>query len=153
MAEFIEPIVTTLLAILEARMPALCLAAEIPAPATYGRQLSDVPKNLPAIFVRPVRTQFDADSQHTRHQAHQVRIIIAVSSADPEALATLAMQYVAAVDSALWASDPGDWTSTLTSGVVTRVWVAEHDYGPLYETARGLGRLPVVDVIVEAEET
>jgi hypothetical protein len=37
--------------------------------------------------------------------------------------------------------------------VVTRVWVAEHDYGPLYETARGLGRLPVIDVIVEAEET
>ena len=57
-----------------------------------------------------------------------------------------------AIDGALGASDPGDWQEVIAGGVVLRVFVQGHDYGPLFERGGALARFPELELIVEVEE-
>lgn len=153
MADFIRPLVDNAIAILKAKVAAH-LPQNKPDFRQHGRIFTGVVLNFPAVWVQPVRTDFDEDSDHSRHQAHQIKIKIGLSAADPEELAKDALDYVRAVDLALTASEPKSWENKLPSGVVMRTWVAAHDYGQVFEAGAGaLARFPELDLIVETEET
>lgn len=152
MVQFIKPIIENAIAVLRARTPALLRAAGREEFVDYGKQFTGVAPNFPSVFVMPVRTVFDADSQHMRHQAHQVQIKFALSGSEPDDVTAAAMDYMTAIDGALAASDPGDWQSVIADGVVLRVFVQGHDYGPLFERGGALARFPELELIVEVEE-
>ena len=152
MAEGIKPIIENVLAVLQARTPALLQAAGLDEFVDFGKQFTGVAQNFPSVWAMPVRTAFDADSQQTRHQAHQVQIKFVVSGVEPDDVTAAAMDYMQAIDGALAASDPGDWQGIIQGGVILRVFVEGHDYGPLFERGGALARFPELELIVETEE-
>ncbi len=155
MPEFAAPIVAKILAVIEARTPGLLAAASREPFAELGKQFSRVLTNAPACWVMPVRSEFDPEMTGFCHQVHQVRITIAVAGTEQAELTSAAMAYVKAVDDALAASWPMDWSgegNPLANGQVMNVFVRSHDYGPLFDTARGIARFPELDVVVETQE-
>ncbi|SRR5581483_3105864 len=155
MAKFVGAIVDAALAILQARTPAALAALTPPRDpfADYGRLFTGSVQNFPAVWVMPLRTTFDPDQQEMRHQAHEIKIICAVAAGEPDELAAAAAAYLAAIDAAIYASDPEDWAAALgPDGQVQRVFIRAHDYGPVFEGRGMLARFPEIDLIVEAEE-
>lgn len=150
MAKFIQPIVDQTVKSLQDRT--LVLISPRDQFAEIGRQFSGVVMNFPACYVMPVRTVFDADSDHTRHQAHQIQIRLAVTGPTPEAVTEAAMFYMRVVDQAISESDPEDWQGILQGGQVQRVWIQGHDYGPLFDQGGRHARFPELELIVETEE-
>ena len=72
---------------------------------------------------------------------------------EPDDLTDAAMAYMRAVDLALDQSFPADWEGKLgANGVVLRVFVSGHDYGPLFERGGVLARFPELELVVETEE-
>ncbi|KKM18469.1 hypothetical protein LCGC14_1665410 [marine sediment metagenome] len=152
MAEFIKPIIETAIAILQARTPALLRAAGLDEFVDFGQQFTGVAPNFPSVWVMPARTVFDADSQHMRHQAHQLQIKFGVSGTEPDDVTAAAMGYMQAIDGAIGASDPEDWQGVIQGGAVLRVFVQGHDYGALFERGGAMARFPELELIVETEE-
>jgi hypothetical protein len=151
MADFIAPVIDRVLAVLEKYMPATLPVDREPV-VEFGRQFTGVVANMPSLFVMPVRTAFDADAQYL-HEAHQVQIKLAVSGSQPGAVTEAAMAYVRAVDLAIAAAEAaGEFADAVTGGQVLRVFVAGHDYGPLFEGHGGLARFPEIELIVEVAE-
>jgi hypothetical protein len=150
-AEFIEPIVENVIAVLETRTPELLEGLD--PFVQFGKQFTGVAVNFPAVWVMPVRTVLDPEQQHLRHQAHQLTVKFGVSASDPDQVTTLAMRYMELIDQALLASDGGsDWDGVLQAGSVLRVFVQGHDYGPLYERGGIMSRFPELDLVVETSE-
>jgi hypothetical protein len=152
MAEFMKPIVDRAIAILKARTPNL-LGPERTPFADYGKTFTGAVQNYPSVWVQPVRTGFSEAAQHTRRQTHVLVVKIAVSASDPAELCEAALDYVSAADLAFTQSDAADWNGALAGGVVMRVFVRGHDYGPLSERGGALARYPELEVIVETEES
>ena len=148
--EFIAPIVDKILAVLEARTPAL-LGARAPF-AAYGKQFTGIVPNFPAVYVMPVRTEFDSEATGASHQAHQVQIKCAVEGSEPDAIVVEAVAYMTAIHEALAASWPADWAGVLSDGQVEALLVRGHDYGPLFERGNVLARFPELDLVVMAVE-
>jgi hypothetical protein len=154
-ADFIKPVVENTLRILEKYTLAELQPMDREAITDFGKQFTGVVPNFPALWVMPVRTTFDPDAQQSRRQEHLLRITIAVSGAEPDELDVLAMDYCKAVDRALVAAElatPNEWQGLLVNGQVLRVFVVEHDYGPLFEVGKGLARYPEMTLLVETEE-
>lgn len=151
MAEFVKPIIENVISALEYRTPTILAAAGLPAIAHFGRQFTGVVPRFPAVYVMPVRTVFNSDSE-LRHQAHQIQITLAVSGGSPDAVTEAAMDYMAAIDTAIEAGDPADWQGVLQGGLVLRVFTQAHDYGPLYQGNNAAARFPEMELIVEATE-
>lgn len=149
-AEFIAPIIENALAVLKQRTPGLLAGRDLFV--NFGKQFTGVVSNFPSLYVMPVGTAFDADAQHLVHQAHQVQVKLAVSGAEPDLVTEAALAYMRAVDLAIAQSWPKDWEGKLQNGVVLRVFVERHDYGPLFERQGALARFPELDLIVETEE-
>lgn len=153
MPEFVGPVVDKMVEVLKKYTPGE-LGAGLAEFADFGKQFTGVVQNFPAVWVMPVRTAFDVESQHTRHGLHQVRIVFAVSGPEPDEVTVAAMAYMKAIDAAIAKSEVNrDWEGVLgASGVVQRVWVEEHDYGPLFQKGGVMTRFPEVAVLVEVEE-
>lgn len=153
MPDFIKPVVENALRILRQYTLTELQPMARDEFADFGKQFTGTVENFPAVWVMPVRTTFDADSQQSRNQEHLLRIIIAVAGADRDEIDDLAMDYAKAVDRALAAADAAkEWEGLLTGGLVRRVFVLEHDYGPLFVRDGGLARFPEISLIVETEE-
>lgn len=152
MAEFIKPIVENALAVLQSRTPALLQAESLAEFEHYGKQFTGVVQNFPAVWVMPVRTVLDPDAQGYRHEAHQVQIKLAVHGSEPDDVTAAAMDYMAVINRAIEASDPGDWQGVSQGANVLRVFVQGHDYGPLFERRGMLARFPELELIVEVAE-
>ena len=151
MAEFIGPVIDRVLAALEKYMPAALPADQDPV-MEFGRQFTGVVANMPAVYVMPVRTAFDADAEYL-HQVHQVQIKLAVSGSTPEDVTAAALAYVRAADLAIaQAETAGEFCDAVTGGNVLRVFVSAHDYGPLFEGHAGLARFPEIELTVEVAE-
>jgi hypothetical protein len=151
--EYIKPIIDKVLAVLEARTPALLDAVPLERFQAFGRLFTGVEENFPALEVMPVRTEFDPECQGYEHEAHQVQIKLAIMGAEPDQVTDAAMAYVKAVTAALAASWPGDWADLISGGQIQRLFVRAHDYGPLFAREAVLARWPVIDLIIEAVET
>ena len=149
-AQFIAPIVARTLSVLRKYTPGTVGTRE--PFVDFGQQFAGVVQNWPSVYVMPVRTVHDPEEQNTRHQAHQVKITIAVSATEPDLVTDAAMAYMTAVDAAIAQSDPADWADAVTAGTVLRVFVQTHDYGPLFQRGGMLARFPELDLLVETEE-
>lgn len=153
MPEFVKPVTLAAAAVV-----AQYAAAELSALGrenfvTVDSHFAGVEVNLPAAWVIPLRTSFAEDAQHSRAQRHELRVIVGIAAADPQDLDDLAMDYVAAVDRALQAADTARaWEGKLANGIVLRVFVASHEYGPLIETTHGIARFPTLELLIETEE-
>jgi hypothetical protein len=150
MADFISPIIDNVLDILQKYTPGLLPGRE--PFSDYRKSFTGVVQNFPAVYAMPVRTTFDPESMHTRHQAHQITIKFAISASDPDTLTAEAGAYMAALDGAIQSATVEDWQGTLPQPVVMRVFVQAHDYGPLFERGVQLARFPELELIVETEE-
>ena len=151
MAEYIKPVIDRVLAVIEKYLPTTLPADRAPV-REFGRQFTGVVAAMPALYVMPVRTGFDPDAQYL-HQAHQVQIKLAVLGSEMGDVTDAAMDYVRAVDLAIAAGEAaGEFANAVTGGVVSRVFIASHDYGPLFERGGGLARFPEIELIVEAAE-
>jgi hypothetical protein len=150
--KFIGPIVDRVLAVLQARTPALCEAAELRPFLDYGKQFTGVTVNCPSLWVMPERSRFDPDQTGPAKEAHQLTIKFAVSAMTPDEVAAAAMAYMQVIHLAILQSDPADWTDTLAEGTVQRVFLASHEYGPLYQRGASIARFPELALIVEVEE-
>jgi len=145
-AEFIKPIVENVLAVLKDRTPGE-LGAREPF-VEYGTQFTGVVTGFPALWVMPVRSEFDAESQGYMHEAHQITVTFGVTGSEPGEVTDAAMAYMKAIDAAIQASWPADG-----SGLgVMRIFVRSHDYGPLLNRGGVLARFPELDLVVETAE-
>jgi hypothetical protein len=152
MAQFIAPIIDNMLMVLQKYTPGLAEQAGRAPFVDFGKRFTWNVVNFPSIWVMPVRTAFDTDAQNMRWERHQVQIKFAVQGSEPDDLDDAAMAYMAAIDNAIAQSDPADWADILTGGVVLRVFVQGHDYGPLFEKGGMMTRFPELELIVDAEE-
>ncbi len=151
MPKFVGPVVEKLVAVLKQYTPGELAGRE--EFQEFGKQFTGVAKNLPAVWVTPARTAFDEESTGTRRQAHLVVIRFGVTGAEPDELMDAAMAYMRAIDAAIAKSETErDWEDAVAGGVVQRVYVSEHDYGPLFERGNVLARFPELGVVVEVEE-
>jgi hypothetical protein len=99
----------------------------------------------PQAWVSPGRTQFPNQGEgNMRNEAHAVTIRLGISGTDPEELTTRTVAYVQAVDAAIAAFT--GWPN-----YVLRVFVSEHDYGPMYAKG-GLAYFPDLHCVVSVEE-
>lgn len=114
--------------------------------ADVGKQFTGIVQNFPAAWVMPVRTAFDAETQGFDHAAHQVQIKFAVSGSEPDAITGEAMTLMQAAHDAIEASvAAGQWNAL-------RVFIAGHDYGPLFELRGVMARFPELELVVEVAE-
>ena len=150
MAEYIKAAIDAVLAALAKRMPAALPVDREPI-VEYGRQFTGIVANMPALYVMPRRTLFDADAQGVENMAHELQITLAVSGSEPGDVTDAAMIYVRAVHQAIAAADAAR-EITVEGGQVGRVFVVSHDYGPLFEKGGGLARFPEIDLLVEVAE-
>ena len=89
-------------------------------------------------------TDFDTEGSG-RHSLHRLTIKFGVNGADSDQVTVDAMAYMKAVDDALTAAVDA-WDSAMS-----RVFVAGHDYGPLYEKGGGFARFPEMHLEVEVK--
>jgi len=148
--EFIEPIVEKILAVLQAHTPALL--GSLPGFETYKKHFTGVVENWPAVWVMPVRSEFDPEVTGHSAQRHLITIKLAISGSEPNELAEQAMAYMQVIHLALAASWPGEWCTTLAAGQVLGLRVRSHDYGPLWEQGQMLARFPEMEVAVDTAE-
>ncbi len=150
MADYVKPVIDAVLAALEKRMPAALPVDREPV-REFGRQFTGIVGNMPAVYVMPRRTLFDPDTQGVANMAHEIQITLAVGGSEPGQVTDAAMVYVRAVHQAILEADAAR-EITVTGGQVNRVYIASHDYGPLWEKGGGLARFPEIELIVEAME-
>ncbi len=148
MPDFIAPAIESVKAIIEKYTPALLEAQGLDPFRHCGKEFTGVVHAVPAVWVMPARTAFDPESVGTRAQEHTLHLLLAIGGAEPDDLATMAAAYLKAVDDAISGSAFEDWLIA-----PTRVFVREHNYGPLFVGKDGwMGRLPEMFVVVGAEE-
>lgn len=148
--EFLAPVVTKLLSVLEAHTPEFL--AGLPRIERYGRHFTGVVKNWPSLWVMPVRSDFDPDVTGYSSQSHLVLVKFAISAAEPDLIVDLGLAYMRAIHLALAASWPEEWCSALASGQVLGLRVRGHDYGPLWEHGKGVARFPEMELVVQTAE-
>jgi len=102
--------------------------------------------NPPQCWVTPVTQQFEDEGQ-SRSSRCNLRVTMAVSAGEPEALMAAALDYVRAVDRAIARATRADLDEA-----VKRIWIVEHDYGPMFAKDGGFSRLPQIHLVVEMEE-
>jgi hypothetical protein len=135
--------------------PALLGATELPELTSVERIFTGMAKNPPQAWVMPMRSQFGAEGSLI-NQVHQLTVKIAVTGGEPELVGEAALRYVWAVDEAIrgWGlptmtigGQPTAWDAR-----VMRVFVTEHDYGPVWEKDRTFARLPELHLAVQMSE-
>lgn len=143
MADFIRTAIERVKQQLEHTTPELLTAAGVTPFRKFGYVFTGVSPNPPELWVEPRRTQFDPEGQ-LQNQQHELVIKLAVMGSSPEQIAEAALVYVKACDDAL---------STIQfDQTMLRVFIAEHDYGPLYSLGGGFARFPELHVVVETIE-
>lgn len=148
--EFIAAIVDRMLAVLAERVPDhLSTLTDF---REYGKAFTGVVANWPAVWVMPVRTEFDGEGSGIARQAHLVQIKFGVSGNSPAAVTEAGMAYMKAIHAALAASWPGDWAGEIDGVQVLGLAVRNHEYGPLFERQAVMARFPEMEVVVVTAE-
>lgn len=142
MAQFIGPVIDKLLEVLVARTTTF---------VEFGRLFTGAPGNLPACWVMAARTQF-GEEEGTLHQAHQITVKFGVQADTPDGVIQAALAGMKEIHLAIEASWPADWVGAVPGGVVTEIYIREHDYGLTWERGAGLAKFPELDVFIETQE-
>lgn len=144
MAELIQPIIDGFVALLQGM--ATNQLGDLPAFRAVDCVWNGTLINPPEAHVLGVRTSFPGRGEGSaRNQIHQITLRFAISGTDPKTLVDQARKYVKAVDLAI--SQYEGWPD-----YVLYVYIAEHDYGPLFAKSNGLAVFPDIHCEVEVEE-
>lgn len=150
--EFIRGAVNWLALVIERDTPELLRDARLAPFAQVRRAWTGTELNLPAAGVMPRNTTFDSEGSG-RHQQHELTVKFTIDGSDPEELTDRAMAYMAVIDraviEALW---PGQGEEDEQEVRFSNVFIAQHDYGPLYERKGSMFRFPEIHIAVEAYE-
>ena len=119
-------------------------AANLAPFADVQQSWTGVVLNWPTAAVLYRGTTFDAEITGARMEAHVFTIRYGVNGADPDRVMTDAMNYMAAIDGAIQGAV---WLPQ-----VTRVFVQQHDYGPMFGDKGRFAKFPEMHLIVEAFE-
>lgn len=157
MAEYIDPVIDHLVTVLKARTPDLLRARKLDAIAQWQKTFTGVFTAMPAICVLGISSAFDDEEQGLLGERHLVTLRIAVNGPDPETIAERARMYMRVVNAALDASWPADWSGVdkpYKNGVVERMFVAGHDYGPVFQARAGnaMVAFPEMSLIFDVQE-
>ncbi|HWE50469.1 MAG TPA: hypothetical protein VG273_11790 [Bryobacteraceae bacterium] len=143
MSELIQPILAGFKTLLSANGALGSLAAfgQVLISPSTGLLISDT-----AAWIAPRNTQFpNQGDSNARPQVHAVTVRLGITGSDPEELTTRTLAYVKATDAAIGAY--GGWPA-----YVLRVFVSEHDYGPMYTRGGSMAFWPDLHCLIEVEE-
>ena len=141
MAEFIGPVVDWLMGVMAGVQP-----EGLDAFAEVRKSWTGVVINWPPCSVMPRTTDFDAEGTAV-HGTHALTIKFGVSGDDSDQVASDAMGYMLAIDQAIAAS-VGTWLPQ-----ISKVFVARHDYGPLFAKDGSFAKFPEMHLEVETYES
>jgi len=141
-AEFIEPIIEHLIAVLRARTSSF---------SEFGKLFSGAAINVDAIWVMPERTSF-AEEGSTLDQVHEITVKFGIEATELDDVAHGAMARMREAHKAIEASWPGDWQEVLKGGQVSRIWIRQHNYGPTYANDGRMAKFPELSLVVETKE-
>ncbi len=124
--------------------PGLLASRDLPPLNAVGGIFVGMTKNPPECWVMPAKTQFGEEGTFI-NQIHAVNVKVAVVAGEPELVVEAALRYVWAIDEAIrgWVN----WDAR-----VLRVFVREHDYGPVFEHASTFARFPELHLAVQMSE-
>lgn len=143
MADFIGPVVDWLVDVLEnADLGELDDFAEV------RKSWTGVVVNWPPCSVMARTTAFD-DEGTARNQKHTLTVKFGVNGADPDEIAVNAQAYMKALDAAI---DGAAWPADTATFAMRRVFIAAHDYGPLFALDGRLAKFPELHLEVEVYE-
>jgi len=176
-ARFVKPLVAQVMAIIRRDIAAALAdvnpAAKYPAFAQYDLSLLPV-INFPAILLLPQSVEFDKDAQETRHYSVRLYCSLAVRHQDPNQVAGILEDYIAAVDEVLnsaWELTPGDFYRTdlelpsppwpagalspgLQAGSLMFLFSEGHAYDEMRRVSQGLfAKTATCSILCELEET
>jgi hypothetical protein len=140
MAEFIGPVVDWLVGIVAGVAP-----DGLEAFAEVKKSWTGVVMNWPPAAVMPRTSDFDPEGTAV-HATHGLTIKFGVSGDDSDQVAADAMGYMKAIDAAITAG-VGTWPAA-----VSKVFVARHDYGPLFQKDGSFAKFPEMHLEVETYE-
>jgi hypothetical protein len=106
--------------------------------------------NWPSVGVMPMGSQFDPEIVGARYSVNRLKIKFGVNGADPDQVTADAIAYMLAIDAAIQAADLN--TPCANS---KRLFVADHDYGPLWSGPNGgaFAKFPEMHLDVEIIES
>ena len=145
MADFAAPIVEWLVSVVAAAD-----AGDLDGFAEVKKSWTGIALNWPPASVYPRNSSFDPEIMNASHSMNQITVKFGVRGTDPDQVTADAMAYMKAIDDAIYAAVGGD----AMPRQVSRVFVAQHDYGPLYGEVKGGGmfRFPEMHLLVEVFE-
>jgi hypothetical protein len=141
LAEFIAPVVDWLIGVITAA----ALPEGLEAFAEVKKSWTGVFVNWPPAAVMPRGTSFDPEGQSV-NETHSLTVKFGVNGDDPDKLTEDALAYMKAIDDAIRAAV---WDPALG---MSRVFVSQHDYGPLFAKDGSFARFPEMHLEVEAFE-
>jgi hypothetical protein len=139
MPEFIQPIVTWLVGVLQgAQMGALTPFAEV------KQSWTGIAMNWPVAAVMPRNSSFDPEITSKSHSENLLTVKFGVQGMDPDQVAADAMSYMLAIDQAI---EGAAWLPQFS-----RVFIEAHDYGALYQKDGSFAKFPELHLLVEVYE-
>ncbi len=144
--QYIAPMVDGVISILNKLMPTTLPTGYAPF-QQIDIEFTGIAPNPPQAWVMPVRTSMDDDGTSTK-EVHLLTVRFAVAAADPDELATAAMVYMKAISDALNAAQSSNWGTVAPF----RIFVYQHDYGPLFQKDGVMMRFPELHLQLDVEE-
>jgi hypothetical protein len=143
--QFIAPVVAWVLTVLQDMTAEQW--GELTPFADFHQSFTGVFLNWPPVAVMPRTSAFDPDIVGASHSNNRLTLKFGVNGADPDQVTADAMSYMAAVSRAIWAAD-----RLAPCPNSKRLFIADHDYGPLYEHQGSFAYFPELHLEVEVYE-
>jgi hypothetical protein len=144
-AQFGGPIVAWVVSLLSAPTTAAALtAAQLTPFGDVRESWTGVIVNWPEAAVMLRNIAFDPEIEGARQEAMSLTVKFGVNGADPDQVVSDAMGYMAAIDAAI---NGAAWLPQMS-----RVFVAAHDFGPLFSKDGSFAKFPEMHLVVEVFE-
>lgn len=139
MADYIQPVVDWLKdALQNANM------GDLEAFSDVQESWTGVIQNWPAASVMARTSSFDGEMTGGSHSRNELTVKFGVNGIDPDQVVRDAMAYMKAIDAAIKGAA---WLPAFS-----RVFISQHDYGPLYELRGSFAKFPELHLEVELYE-
>jgi hypothetical protein len=138
-ADFIGPVVGWLKGVLKGAD-----MGEMDAFAEIRESWTGVIINWPSASVMGRTSAFDGEIVGGSHSRNELTVKFGVNGSDPDQVVRDATAYMKAIDAAIAGAE---WLPTFS-----RVYVSQHDYGPLFERNGNFAKFPELHLMVEVYE-
>lgn len=121
--------------------------------AEFKQMWTGVAMNWPPVCVLPHSSQFDPEIEGAKHAENRLTVRFGVNGADPNEVGKLAVAYMLAVDAAIYQADAATpCVIAAAQYVTTRLFVTDHDYGPLFVKEGSFAYWPELHLAIETME-